>query len=326
MTFISVLRLVALWFPGRTVPLITQLTGILGQFGSLAAAYPLVALLHGTSWRTTFLGAAATGAAGRRARARRPAGRPGRHRARPGVRPGRAAPQAGRHVARAGHADGALHAPGHAVLRHRLRAALGLSVPGGRPGAVTGDGGGPAHPARGRRHVRRPAPGPALRTVAAAPVGAGLHDPRRHGRRLDRRPPVAGPRAAAAAGAAGRRPRHQRPGLDDRLRLRAHLEPGGAAGQRQRGGQRGRLRRLAAHDPRRRRRARPADPGLLDRRTASTPSARPSPSSTCSGRSGWSACSRHRRELRARLARDGVVLAPLYVAVAARIRGGSAYR
>jgi hypothetical protein len=35
---------------------------------------------------------------------------------------------------------------------------------------------------------------------------------------------------------------------------------------------------------------------------------------------------RHRRELRARLARDGVVLAPLLVAVGARLRGGSAYR
>ncbi|TFV61724.1 UNVERIFIED_ORG: MFS transporter [Bacillus sp. AZ43] len=61
MTFISVLRVVSMWFPGRTVPLITQLTGILGQLGSIVAAYPLVALLHGTSWRTTFLGAAATG-------------------------------------------------------------------------------------------------------------------------------------------------------------------------------------------------------------------------------------------------------------------------
>jgi MFS family permease len=61
MTFISVLRLVALWLPGRTVPLVTQLTGILGQLGSVAAAYPLVALLHGTSWEATFLGAAATG-------------------------------------------------------------------------------------------------------------------------------------------------------------------------------------------------------------------------------------------------------------------------
>jgi hypothetical protein len=35
---------------------------------------------------------------------------------------------------------------------------------------------------------------------------------------------------------------------------------------------------------------------------------------------------RHRRQLRARLAGDGVVLAPLHVAVGARLRGGSAYR
>ena len=61
MTFISVLRVVSIWFAGRTVPMITQLTGILGQLGSIVAAYPLVALLHGTSWQTTFLGAAATG-------------------------------------------------------------------------------------------------------------------------------------------------------------------------------------------------------------------------------------------------------------------------
>jgi MFS family permease len=61
MTFISVLRVVSLWFPGRTVPLITQLTGLVGQLGSVAAAIPLVALLHHASWRTTFLGAAATG-------------------------------------------------------------------------------------------------------------------------------------------------------------------------------------------------------------------------------------------------------------------------
>src|SRR6476661_10303729 len=61
MTFISVLRVIGLWFPGSTVPLITQLTGIIGQLGSIAAAYPLVALLHGTSWRTTFLGAAGMG-------------------------------------------------------------------------------------------------------------------------------------------------------------------------------------------------------------------------------------------------------------------------
>ncbi|MGY1605049.1 MFS transporter [Geodermatophilus sp. SYSU D00815] len=61
MTFISLLRVVGLWFPGRTVPLVTQLTGILGQVGQIVAAYPLVALLHSTSWESTFLGAAAVG-------------------------------------------------------------------------------------------------------------------------------------------------------------------------------------------------------------------------------------------------------------------------
>ncbi len=61
MTFISVLRVVSFWFAGPVVPLITQLTGILGQLGSVLAAYPLVALLHGTSWEATFLGASATG-------------------------------------------------------------------------------------------------------------------------------------------------------------------------------------------------------------------------------------------------------------------------
>jgi len=40
MSFISVLRVVSLWFPGRTVPLVTQLTGIVGQLGSVAATYP----------------------------------------------------------------------------------------------------------------------------------------------------------------------------------------------------------------------------------------------------------------------------------------------
>jgi len=40
MTFISVLRVISFWFPGHTVPLITQLTGIFGQLGSIAAATP----------------------------------------------------------------------------------------------------------------------------------------------------------------------------------------------------------------------------------------------------------------------------------------------
>lgn len=58
MTFISVLRLVPRWFPARRVPLVTQLTGTLGQLGQVAATYPLVMLLHGVGWTPTFAGVA----------------------------------------------------------------------------------------------------------------------------------------------------------------------------------------------------------------------------------------------------------------------------
>ena len=61
MTFISVLRLVSLWFPGRRVPVMTQVTGIVGQAGQVLAAYPLVALLRSAGWSATFTGAAAVG-------------------------------------------------------------------------------------------------------------------------------------------------------------------------------------------------------------------------------------------------------------------------
>ena len=61
MTFISVLRIVSLWFPGRRVPVLTQLTGIIGQAGQILAAYPLVRALDRFSWEATFVGAAAVG-------------------------------------------------------------------------------------------------------------------------------------------------------------------------------------------------------------------------------------------------------------------------
>jgi MFS family permease len=62
MTFISVLRIVAFWFPGRRNPLMTQLTGTLGQLGAILGAVPLVALLHRAGWTPAFLAAAAVGA------------------------------------------------------------------------------------------------------------------------------------------------------------------------------------------------------------------------------------------------------------------------
>jgi MFS family permease len=63
MTFTSVLRLIAAWFPPRRVPLMTQLTGIVGQVGQIAAAFPLVALLHSAGWTPTFLAAGLVGLA-----------------------------------------------------------------------------------------------------------------------------------------------------------------------------------------------------------------------------------------------------------------------
>lgn len=59
MTFISVLRLVPLWFAPRRVPVVTQMTGILGQLGQVLAAFPLVALLHTAGWTPSYAGAAA---------------------------------------------------------------------------------------------------------------------------------------------------------------------------------------------------------------------------------------------------------------------------
>lgn len=60
-TFIPVLRLVPAWFPARRVPLLTQLTGLIGQLGQVLSAVPLVALLHGPGWTAAFGSAAAAG-------------------------------------------------------------------------------------------------------------------------------------------------------------------------------------------------------------------------------------------------------------------------
>jgi MFS family permease len=61
MTFISVLRLVNAWLPPKRIPLLSQVTAIIGQVGQLLSAIPLVALLHGPGWTAAFLSAAALG-------------------------------------------------------------------------------------------------------------------------------------------------------------------------------------------------------------------------------------------------------------------------
>ncbi|AIX99817.1 major facilitator transporter [Arthrobacter sp. PAMC 25486] len=61
MTFIAVIRLIPLWFPVRRVPVLTQLTGQLGQFGQLISIAPFAFVLHSAGWSPAFLGLAALG-------------------------------------------------------------------------------------------------------------------------------------------------------------------------------------------------------------------------------------------------------------------------
>lgn len=61
MVFVSVLRLVALWFPPGRTPMVTQATGWAGQVGAIVAAGPLAASLHDFGWRTSFLAASLAG-------------------------------------------------------------------------------------------------------------------------------------------------------------------------------------------------------------------------------------------------------------------------
>ena len=61
MTFICVLRLVSSWFPVRRIPLVTQLTGTLGQLGAVAAAVPMTWALAHLGWTRAYLLAASFG-------------------------------------------------------------------------------------------------------------------------------------------------------------------------------------------------------------------------------------------------------------------------
>ena len=62
MTFVCVLRLVTSWFPARRIPLITQLTGVLGQLGAVTAAIPMTWALSTFGWSRAYLATAGIGA------------------------------------------------------------------------------------------------------------------------------------------------------------------------------------------------------------------------------------------------------------------------
>jgi sugar phosphate permease len=61
MIFTSVLRLVTVWFLVRQAPLVTQLTGQVGQLGAIVAAAPLSYALHAWGWTRAFAAAASIG-------------------------------------------------------------------------------------------------------------------------------------------------------------------------------------------------------------------------------------------------------------------------
>ncbi|MCI1659751.1 MFS transporter [Bifidobacterium psychraerophilum] len=59
--FISVIRLLAAWFPLRRLPLMNQLTGQIGNLGQIISVYPFVWVMNLTSWQTAFLSLAGVG-------------------------------------------------------------------------------------------------------------------------------------------------------------------------------------------------------------------------------------------------------------------------
>ncbi len=54
MTYVSVLRLVAGWFPARRYAVVTSFTGLAGSAGNIVATLPLTGMLHGFGWGPTF--------------------------------------------------------------------------------------------------------------------------------------------------------------------------------------------------------------------------------------------------------------------------------
>jgi MFS family permease len=59
--FISAIRLLPNWFAPPRVPLLTQLTGICGQFGQVLSAVPFLAILLHNGWTAAYVSAAALG-------------------------------------------------------------------------------------------------------------------------------------------------------------------------------------------------------------------------------------------------------------------------
>ncbi len=216
MIFISVMRLVAVWFLVKQAPLVTQLTGQLGQLGSVLAAAPLSVALHQLGWTRTFAAISVVGLVVLVAVALAVKDSP--YRSERVVQVKLAA------LARSlqlvwGNPGTRLGLWSHFISQFPVTV---FSLLWGYPFLVSGEGLSPT------------TAGVLLMLTTASALTAGL---------------VLGrPRTAVAAGSARLRDRGRRPDVDGRLRPRPQLPPGGGAGPGQRGRQHRRVRRLAAHD------------------------------------------------------------------------------
>ena len=54
LTFISVLRLIAMWFSSRRNQLMLQMTAIIGQLGAVVSAVPLIGAVRAYGWTSSF--------------------------------------------------------------------------------------------------------------------------------------------------------------------------------------------------------------------------------------------------------------------------------
>jgi len=59
MTFTAGIRLLSMWFPANRAPIMVQLFSQIGQVGQLLSAFPFMMLLHGPGWLPAFISAAA---------------------------------------------------------------------------------------------------------------------------------------------------------------------------------------------------------------------------------------------------------------------------
>lgn len=140
MTFISVLRLGARWFPARRGPMIGQVAALFGMAGNLVSTLFIARALHGFGWTTTFVGSSVAGVVVLVLLMLFLKDHPEGHEPPPAEHAGAAYVRRRdrRRVAGAGYPSrhvGALH---HPVPRDGLPAAVGHAVPGGGAGAEQG--------------------------------------------------------------------------------------------------------------------------------------------------------------------------------------------